>query len=134
MRALLQEALDALETTYEVANSGLYGDNQQSIVAEKIRAKLAEDVRVIDQPKLTHGMGCEWAGKDGVKRYLHIGKFDNGSINIGIQTWWDGEEAEPMTTNLGLGPEAFSVLTDAILTFQMRMNEFEVKDETEEKP
>lgn len=84
--------------------------------------------------KATHSAGCEWAGKDGIKRQISIGKFTTGSFGIQIKTWWDGEDAEPMTTNLGLGPEAFDKLTDAILAFRMRLNDFEIKDETEEKP
>jgi hypothetical protein len=40
--ALLQQALDALETTIEAANSRLYGDNEQSKAISAIKARLAQ--------------------------------------------------------------------------------------------
>lgn len=85
------------------------------------------------QVTLTHNAGCEWIGKDGIKRSIQVGKYATEGFVIQIQSWWNGEDAEPMTTKFGLGAEAFDMLTNGLMEFRMRLNDFEIKDENEEE-
>lgn len=85
-----------------------------------------------ERPKATHCASTEWIGQDGIKRQIILTKWPDGQVDIRIQTWWDGEDKDPMTTAFGLGQESFEALTNGIIAFRMRLGDFVLREDTGE--
>ena len=77
----------------------------------------------------THYGTSEYVGTDGVKREVKIAKFDGDLIGLRFATFWDGEDKEPVNSEIVLGIEAL-VKTQIIITdFLLNIDNFKVEDE-----
>lgn len=67
--------------------------------------------------RVTHGMQTTYVGTDGIKREIYFLRLEDGAVCFKFRTWWDGEDKEPMESDLSLGIEAFNRVSDMLAQF-----------------
>lgn len=73
----------------------------------------------------THGCSLTFTGsKDGKKRYMEVVRLDDGSIAFCFKTYWDGEDAAPMTTAVSLQAESFNAFHALLTEFSLNRDSF----------
>lgn len=77
-------------------------------------------------PTLTHQGGRGFRGADGVLRHVYLSRWSEGSFQLTFETFWDGDEAEPLLTEVRLGPEAFDLLASFLVEFHLDLDRFAI--------
>lgn len=80
-------------------------------------------------PKCTHGCFRAFWGTDGIFRKVGVFRFENRCYQLRIETWWDGDEAEPMVSVLQLSQPALEGLAETINVFMGDLERFAVPSE-----
>ncbi|MDE2097546.1 MAG: hypothetical protein KGL39_09895 [Patescibacteria group bacterium] len=87
----------------------------------------------MDNPKVTHGVGSNFVGKDGIRRKINAFKYDDGLMGIELIIYWDGEDKEPTVTAARLGVEDFSVLSAVMFELCVNQDRRKAPGETDEE-
>jgi len=74
--------------------------------------------------KTTHGVYCEYTGKDGIDRRVNLFRLEDSCMAFRFETHWDGRDREPMVTDLVLGVEALNHLVGLIAHFNANREKF----------
>lgn len=61
----------------------------------------------------THGLSAS-SEVNGVYRKVSIYRFSNGKYRLSFESYWEGKDAPPTTTELLLNPETVGVLQEAL--------------------
>ena len=80
--------------------------------------------------KQTHGAGITWRGKDGVQRYVSVCYYDNAVYVVEFKTWLDGDDSEPLLTEVRLSADAYQAFSNLLLDFNLNREQFAVPGET----
>ena len=81
----------------------------------------------------SHACAIEYVGRDGIKRWLGLYRFDNRSIQLQVRTWWDGEDKEPMHTAIQFKEESFSKLVALFFEFTTNLDNYRFKPGSEQE-
>lgn len=105
---------------------GCVGDEEYRETREKSNSGI--DCGQSANPKQTHGAAVEYHGKgDGIKRVFGISRFDDMTLQLSLQTYWDGEASEPFETVFRVGVEAFSAISILMLEFSANLNRYKIR-------
>lgn len=78
---------------------------------------------------MTHGMSTQWVGEDSIKKQMEIVRLSDGDIGITLLSYWDGPDAQPMTTKLRLKQETVSVMGECIFRFFNELDRWKFPEE-----
>lgn len=72
---------------------------------------------------ITHGAACTYTGRDGYKRMFSVG-YDTEYYYIYLNTWWNGEDKEPILSQLRLSDEAYAHFVHLLFDFSINRERF----------
>ena len=78
--------------------------------------------------------GITMVGKDGIKRGINLTRMEDDSICLRWETWWAGEDKEPMRNGIRLGMEGLNATLELLSEFQCSPYDFPKPEPGEPEP